>query len=175
MNHEKAYSPELQAPNCPVEVLETQVLLSVRYWGFDDTAHEGQIVVHRDIEEDANYLFAYMRKAKFPLHSVVPVSHFAWDDSTSMAANNSSAFNYRVIAGTDRLSNHALGRAIDLNPALNPFIRQGRTYPEGATYDVGQPGVLDAKHPVVRAFKRRGFTWGGDWTEPVDYQHFEKP
>lgn len=131
-------------------------------------------MVHKDIEEDIMKLFSYMLRIRFPLHSVVPISNFAWDDTTSMAANNSSAFNYRVITGSDRLSNHAMGRAIDLNPALNPFIRQGRTQPEGAVYETGRPGVLDSKHPVVKAFKRRGFTWGGDWTEPKDYQHFEK-
>lgn len=37
------------------------------------------------------------------------------NDNKSMSANNTSAFNYRVISGTKKLSNHSYGLAIDIN------------------------------------------------------------
>jgi peptidoglycan L-alanyl-D-glutamate endopeptidase CwlK len=92
-----------------------------------------------------------------------------------MAADNSSAFNYRLIAGTDRLSRHALGRAVDINPRENPAIYpDGRIVPAGAVRRPGKPGTFTEDHPVVRAFREKGWRWGGDFTHLRDYHHFEK-
>jgi peptidoglycan LD-endopeptidase CwlK len=98
-----------------------------------------------------------------------------------MMANNTSGFNYRMIAGTERLSNHARGRAIDINPLLNPCIRGDFVQPAGAAYDPSRPGTLTTDSPVTQFLKARGWIWGGDWAsgrdgKPLkDYQHFEKP
>ncbi|BBY65841.1 hypothetical protein MHEL_40840 [Mycolicibacterium helvum] len=37
-----------------------------------------------------------------------------------------------------------------------------------------EPGILHAADPAVRAFTDRGWTWGGHWLNPIDYQHFER-
>ena len=151
--------------------------LPVAYLGFDGFEHVGAIVVHRDLIEDVQDLFAEMLRRRFPLTSVIPASdpRFAWDDAKLMAANDTSGFNYRAIAGTDRLSYHAYGRAIDINPALNPYVRNGRIEPPGATYDLARPGTIGPDSFIVAFLEARGWTWGGRWTEPVDYQHFQKP
>ena len=112
----------------------------------------------------------------FPIHKVMPVVAYGWDDEASMANNNSSAFNYRVIMGTERLSNHSFGNAIDINPLQNPyFARNNRVYPAHARYQMEKPGTLVRHGAAVELFKSKGWLWGGDWTVPLDYQHFERP
>lgn len=43
-----------------------------------------------------------------------------------MLDNNTSCFNYRIVDGTDHLSKHALGCAIDINPFYNPYVVFGK-------------------------------------------------
>ncbi len=88
--------------------------------------------------------------------------------------NNSSGFNYRNITGGDQLSMHAFGRAIDLNPARNPYVREGRILPEGAAYDPSISGTITPTCELVSFFKRKAWVWGGDWMDKKDYMHFEK-
>lgn len=163
-------------PEAPAAILDALVALSVPYIGFDGSEHTGVMVVHQDLAQDVRELFDEMRQQRFPLQSVLPASdpRFAWNDEKMMAANNASGFNYRTIAGTDRLSYHAYGRAIDLNPALNPYIRDGRIEPPGATYDLNAPGTIGPDSFIVKFLESRGWVWGGRWTEPIDYQHFQK-
>lgn len=151
--------------------------LPVAYLGFDGFEHVGSVVVHRALIEDVAGLFEEMRRRRFPLAAVVPAGdpRFGWDDARLMAANVTSAFNYRTIAGSERLSWHAYGRAIDINPALNPYVRGGRVEPPGATYDPARPGTIGPDSFIVEFLERRGWSWGGRWTEPIDYQHFQKP
>ncbi len=92
-----------------------------------------------------------------------------------MADNNSSAFNYRVVAGTDRLSSHATGWAIDINPCQNPVMyADGRSLPPGAVYASREPGTIVAAGSLVQAFAHHGWQWGGDFPGFKDYHHFEK-
>ena len=169
----------LQNPDivCPKDILERQRVLQVVYWSFDGKLHSGQIVVDLDLEEDVREAFELMHDQRFPLTTVIPVSdkRFRWNDEASMAVDNSSGFNYRKIVGTNTLSNHAKGQAIDLNPRLNPYFRDDKVYPEGATYEPYQPGTITQESPLVTFFRERGWIWGGDWTDRKDYQHFEKP
>jgi hypothetical protein len=166
---------------CPKELRGRQKVVAVTYWGFDGKVHRGQLVVDKDLEKDIVEVFAVALKEKFPVRSVIPVSHprfrksDRWDDDLSMAANNTSGFNYREVTGGTSLSKHALGRAIDLNPFTNPYVKGKVTLPPGATYNPAAPGTLTADHPVTRAFLARGWEWGGNWKAFKDYQHFEKP
>jgi hypothetical protein len=95
-----------------------------------------------------------------------------------MAANNTSAFNFRNVAGTQVLSKHALGAAIDINPRHNPMIIGAAIFPpSGAVYtdrSVCQPGMIVRPGPVVDLFDARGWEWGGDWSPMKDYHHFTK-
>lgn len=168
-------------PACPPEVRARQKLVTVTYFGFDDKLHQGQLVIDQQLEQDLQEIFRIARECRFPFQSVIPISHprfrrnGRWDDDLSMQANNTSAFNYRVIAGTTRLSNHAFGRAIDINPMQNPYVRGDYISPKGATYAPRSRGTLTADHPLTRAFRQRGWEWGGTWESRQDYQHFEKP
>jgi hypothetical protein len=91
-----------------------------------------------------------------------------------MKDNNTSAFNYRVISGTRTFSPHALGRAIDINPILNPQIKNGKTFPEGAIYNKSARGTITSNSWLTHEFYKRGWRWGGNWKFTLDYQHFER-
>ena len=163
-------------PRAPEEILNRQEVVKVLYRGFDGRVHRGQLVVDRRLAGDVREVFRIALQAEFPIFSVIPISHprFGWDDDKSMAANNTSGFNYRTVTGGSTLSRHALGLAVDINPALNPYIRGGVVLPEGAEYVPGRPGTLTPDSPVVQAFLRLGWTWGGTWESLKDYQHFQK-
>jgi hypothetical protein len=159
----------------PREILESLSLIDLRYLGFDDRPYTGQLVIHRELALEIGEIFALMEQWRFPIAGVVPIVRYGWSDEASMAADNSSAFNYRTIAGTDRLSCHALGRAVDINPRENPAVYpDGRIAPAGAVYRPGSPGTFTNDHPAVCAFIERGWRWGGHFTHVRDYHHFEK-
>jgi len=163
--------------NCPEDVLNQMTIVDVKYISFDQQLHKGQVVIHRDLEKDIKTIFELALSLKFPITQVTPISdeRFNWDDTTSMEANNTSAFNYRMKIGKPgEISMHGRGRAIDINPRLNPYIRGSLIHPAGSTYQPGNAGVLTADHPLVLRFKELGWSWGGDWVDLKDYQHFEK-
>lgn len=179
MNYEEAVLKNL-AESCPDKIIGNQALVPVLYYSFDDKLHKGQVVIDKRLTKDIEKVFELILKIKFPIESVIPISHRKflidgkWDDELSMQANNTSAFNYRRIVGTTKLSNHAYGFAIDINPRLNPYFIEGVAQPKGATYDEAESGTITSNHPIVARFKELGWGWGGEWDEPIDYQHFEK-
>lgn len=160
---------------CPPEIFGQLVEVPVRFVSFSMIEGGGVIEVHHKLAADVEDLFDLMLAECFPLSSALPIACFDWEDEASMQANNTSGFNYRKIANSERLSYHALGRAIDINPLFNPYIRGTFVQPEGAVYDPKRPGALTADSSVTKFLKDRGWTWGGDWTSLKDYQHFEKP
>jgi peptidoglycan LD-endopeptidase CwlK len=169
------FSEAIAGTAAPREVIVPLSLISVRYVGFEGLLHEGQLVVHRELAVELKEIFALMENLKFPIAGAVPIVRYGWSDDVSMAADNASAFNYRTIAGTDRLSCHATGRAVDISPRRNPAVYpDGRIVPTGALRRPGSPGTFSDDHPVVRAFRERGWRWGGHFTHMKDYHHFEK-
>ncbi len=160
----------------PVKILNRQRMLEVTYYSFDDKLHKGQIVLDIDLVEDIKNAFALIRKVKFPIKSAIPyVDRESMTEEERLASmNNTSAFNYRMISGSQTLSNHAFGRAIDINPGLNPFIDGKLNSPEGSKYNLKTPGTIIAGDELTSFFKKCGWTWGGDWTNKKDYMHFEK-
>jgi hypothetical protein len=165
-----------QALPAPQEVLNRQKILVVTYHSFDCLLHQGQIVVDMDLITDVKEAFDLIRKTKFPVKSVIPFvdRRLMSKEEKAASINNSSAFNYRLVAGTSRLSNHALGRAFDLNPALNPQIKNGEVVPSASKYDTKVPGTIVGNEEFVIYLKSLGWEWGGDWTDFKDYMHFEK-
>lgn len=162
-------------PECPDSIKERLAVVPVKFFGADNQIHEGQVVVDKDLTQDVMDLFEIIMKEKFPLTSVKPIAEFDWDDEASMSANNTSAFNYRKIAGQDRLSLHSYGFAIDLNPKINPVIEKGEvTQPSNGSYNTEVPGTLHKDHKIVQFMKSRGWEWGGHWERYQDYQHFQK-
>lgn len=158
----------------PHRVIEALALVEVSFTDLAGAPRKGSLLVDAGIAEEVQAIFGELHALAFPIERIEPVSAYGWDDAASMRANNTSAFNYRVVVGTDRVSNHALGMAIDVNPLLNPCVRMdGSVLPAGATYDPSRPGTLLAGSPAVRAFTDRGWDWGGLWPDP-DWQHFSK-
>ena len=106
------------------------------------------------------------------------INNYNCNDDLSMQDNNTSAFNYRMVRGSRKLSDHSYGRAIDLNPLLNPFVTRKKVYPEnGRKYtdrEIHVEGMIQKNDCVVQEFKSRGWQWGGDWKYSKDYQHFYK-
>jgi hypothetical protein len=147
----------------------------VRYLDFSGVVRAGVVEVDSSLAGDVQAIFGEILRAGFPLRQVRPVREFGNDDDSSMAADNTSGWNWREARGTGRLSWHALGRAIDLNPRENPWVKGRRTRPEGARRDTSMPGTLRRGDAVTEAFRRHGWSWGGRWGRVKDYQHFEKP
>jgi peptidoglycan LD-endopeptidase CwlK len=158
----------------PEEIRETLVLIDVTYRGFDDSTHRGQILVRRDLAPDLEAIFAELYEARFPIEKVRPIVHYGWNDDSSMADNNTTCFHYRRKTGGRTLSDHAYGRAIDVNPWQNPLVRRSRSYPDGASYDPTAKGAIARGSLVEEAFRKRGWRWGGRWRRSKDYQHFYK-
>jgi hypothetical protein len=149
--------------------------VTLSHWGFDGEVHTGTLVVHVDHAEDMVDVFRTLFDIQFPIERMVPVDAYGGDDDASMAANNTSAFNCRPVTGGTGWSEHAYGLAIDVNPVQNPYVIGDTVLPpSGATYLDREPapGVIRAEDAVVQAFARIGWSWGGYWSSPVDYQHF---
>jgi hypothetical protein len=171
-----SFSEAVEGTTAPEEIILTLSLVDVLYYSFDGRKHQGQIIVNRELEDDIYDIFNYIEKILFPIGKVVPIVAYQWHDGNSMADNNSSSFNFRVIEGTTKLSMHSLGKAMDINPVQNPVIYpNGIVAPEGAKYQPSESGTLTADHAVVKEFLRRGWHWGGNFDQPKDYHHFEKP
>jgi hypothetical protein len=160
----------------PENIIDCLCLLTVRYRAFDGLLHEGQLVVHKTAKNDIIEIFRIIEKSEFPIARVIPIVRYNWSDDQSMAHNNTSAFNYRFVSGTERLSNHACGRAIDINPYQNPVIYgNGHVSPPGAVFMPGAAGTFFEEHLLVREFLSRGWQWGGYFTSLKDYHHFDTP
>lgn len=158
----------------PNDIKNNLIILTVRYYSFEDKLHQGQIVINKNLEEDIKSIFKLIEEKRFKVAKVIPIVFYNWSDEKSMLANNTSAFNYRFIAGTKRLSNHAMGKAIDINPFLNPQVFKDKVYPKSAKYNPKVEGTITADLFLVNEFKKMGWSWGGDWKDSKDYQHFEK-
>jgi D-alanyl-D-alanine carboxypeptidase len=163
-------------PGCPVPLSDLR-LVRARHWGLDGRAHSGRIVVHRDVAEKVLAVFRRLYAGRFPIRRMVPVDAYGASDFRSIEADNTSAFNCRTVEGTARWSEHAYGRAIDLNPIENPYVgssgttshRASRPYLRRSPY---RPGMAVEGGVVVRAFDAIGWGWGGRWSGAKDYQHF---
>jgi hypothetical protein len=167
-------------PGCPVEPAQLR-RVDVEHVGFDGQTHRGELIVHEDLVPEVITIFEQLYRMGFPIDKIRTVDHYpAADDELSMEDDNTSAFNCRGIPGSNRWSQHAYGRAIDLNPLLNPCIyASGAFEPHNAAPYLDRsrtdPGLLHNGGPPVHVFTDRGWQWGGYWTSPIDFQHFERP
>lgn len=154
----------------------------VRHMGFDGEAKDGELVVNKAIADDVLAIFEELYKADYPIEKVRLVDEYDADDEALMSDNNSSAFNFRFISHTTRISRHGLGMAVDINTRYNPYVKtvDGKLSIEpanGADYvdrSKDFPHKIDHEDLCYKLFKEHGFTWGGDWTHSKDYQHFER-
>lgn len=162
-------------PRCPGRADLARI--TVRHVDLAGRAVDGELVVARALAGETVALFARLYAIGFPLRRVELVDAHAADDDRSMAADNTSAFNFRVIAGTNILSQHARGVAIDLNPVENPMIWPGgqRFVPPGGADFLDRrrlrPGMIVRPGPVTAIFDELGWEWGGDWKHVADLHH----
>jgi hypothetical protein len=161
---------------CPVG-LDDLRLLALTYWGFDGEVHLGRLVVNRDAARPMLAAMRSLYRLRFPLRRMRLVDAYGADDHRSMEADNTSAFNCRFVSGTSSWSQHAYGRAIDVNPIENPYADSDGyvSPPQGAPFfDRSQrhKGLIHAGGEVVGAFAEVGWGWGGRWSWPKDFQHF---
>lgn len=157
--------------------------LKMLYYGFDGNTYVGEMIVNRKIESDVLQIFKTLYENQYPIEKMVLIDDYNADDLLSMEDNNTSAFNYRTISGSDKLSNHSYGMAIDLNPKYNPYVKTASDgsvlcQPEGgreyADRSKNFAHKIDENDLAYRLFTEAGFTWGGSWNSVKDYQHFEK-
>ena len=143
--------------------------------GFDGREHLGELVVHQADVTAVAIAFKLMWDARVPIERMRLVDDYGGSDDASMAANNTSAFNCRRVAGTGTWSQHAYGRAIDINPVQNPYVAGSLVDPPAGRGFLDRrnvrPGMLVERGPAVAAFDRIGWGWGGRWSSAKDYQH----
>ena len=177
----KSYRPN------PDIALRDLMYLRIPHYDYDHKVRLGEMIVNRDAAVDTLAVFRDLYEAEYEIESMRLIDDF-WagdgdsSDWASIRANNTSAFCYRTITDGSALSNHALGRAIDLNPAQNPYVRISGGAPYGVAEEdlpyvdrqSGLPHMILKGDVCEAAFEEHGFSWGGDWTGPIDYQHFEK-
>ena len=131
----------------------------------------GEMVCHKSISADLIDIFRKLYDARYPIERMVLIDDYDANDDRSMAANNTTCFNFRFITGsTTRVSKHGMGMAVDLNPYDNPYVKGNIVKPKGAKRT---PEITKNSLPY-RLFTKHGFRWGGSWKSLKDYQHFEK-
>ncbi len=157
----------------------------VRVLHYDDRGRvvTGELVCHKQIAADLLRIFRRLYDERYPIHSVRLIDDYGADDELSMRANNTSCFCYREVKGSRKLSAHALGMAVDLNPLYNPCCRRRRdgtltVQPSTATAYSDRtarfPYKITRTDLAYRLFTASGFAWGGAWRSVKDYQHFER-
>jgi hypothetical protein len=170
-------TPSVWRPGCPVPLSDLR-RVTLTYVGFDGHAHRGALVVDRAVATPVAWAFGQLYAARFPIRRIVPIEAYGGSDFRSIEADNTSAFNCRSATGSAHWSEHAYGRAIDVNPVENPYVEGGRTshaasrpYLDRARVRARQ-GVISEGDAVTGAFGRIGWGWGGRWSGTRDYQHF---
>ena len=152
--------------------------LTLYHYDFDGRIQQGEMVCNKAIAHDLLCIFRTLFAEAYPINSIRLVDDFDASDEVSMQANNSSCFNYRTIAGSWRLSQHAFGMAVDINPLQNPCVKGSRIRPSTATDYVDRskqfPHKIDDNDFCKKTFESYGFRWGGRWRSLKDYQHFER-
>lgn len=163
--------------------------LRIPYIDFCGETRTGEMICNHRIAMQLLDIFHTLYERRYPLERIQLVDDFQADDDLCCLKNNTSCFNYRTIAGTDTLSRHALGMAVDVNPFFNPYvtyINENIDAASGMRVRISPPGSeayadreRDFPHKLgpgdlcYELFMSHGFTWGGDWTHCKDYQHFE--
>jgi len=169
---------------CPVGI-EDLSYLQIRYNDFNGNIKWGELIVNKSVANKTCKVFDELFNIKYPIRDMRLISEFKGDDWLSIEHDNTSAFNCRKITGNkNKWSNHAYGKAIDINPLENPYIsktgkighKKSQKYRNRKHYNLNNPSdraVLLKNDPTTLIFKKYGWSWGGDWKSIKDYQHFE--
>lgn len=168
--------------DCPIPYEELRYV-SVLHYDFYGSIIFGELICNQSIAQDIVEIFYSLYEAEYPIEKMILIDNYMADDKLSMIDNNTSCFNYRTVEGTDKISKHGLGMAIDINPFYNPYVS---TNSDGSLY-VSPPGSeayinrnLDFDYKITendlcyKLFTAHGFKWGGNYKTIKDYQHFYK-
>ena len=144
----------------------------------DGNIKVGELVMCTEVADKVCEIFHELYRQSYPIESMLLVDDFGASDEDSILHNNTSGFNYRTVDNTAELSNHAFGRAIDINPYYNVYYIPSINYifpPEGMAYtnrEADFPYKLTEGDLCYTLFVNAGFSWGGYFTYNIDYQHF---
>jgi hypothetical protein len=153
-------------------LIDTDIVkVEISFINFEETEDTGILEVHKDVKDEVVKIFNDIKEINFPIFKIETIDKYDFDDEKSVVANNSSAYNFRFVNGTTKLSDHAIGLAIDINPKQNPWVHPYalNKFP----YIPGEKGTIEKGDEVVDIFEKYGWSWGGNWRNP-DYQHFFK-
>ena len=164
----------LQFPELPEEIKSSLDTVHVTYKTPQANLHKGVLILQASLKEDIRNVFDELLALGYPVNSILPMSQFNWDDMESMRLNNTSMFNFRRVMGTRKFSDHAYGRALDINPMANPYFKFGKMLPENGYYECDSVQSICSNDTVLAMFKSYNWNWGGYWKFERDYQHFYK-
>lgn len=173
--------------------------LTIPHYDFNYEVCEGHMIVAADVADEVLNIFAELFEIQYPIERMELVDKyfdnltdtFDTPDRNSMGHNNTSSFYYRVVNGTSSISQHAYGRAIDLNPCVNPWVQGSSVSPRNAGKfadrslyksdtdftnwtDTEKAAFIGYDTEVYEIFTKYGWEWGGSWSSYQDYQHFQK-
>lgn len=163
---------------CPVPLSRLRYL-KISHRTFDGRVRTGELIVHKSAVRTMRRVFAELYEAKFPIRRMRLIDDYDGSDFDSIEADNTSAFNCRERTGGGGWSEHAYGRAIDVNPIENPYVHADGTTSHRASKKYldrsrWRKGMATRNGVLVRSFKDAGWGWGGDWPSPKDFQHFSR-
>lgn len=163
---------------CPVPISQL-AYVQLSYWGFDKKSHQGVLIVNRKVAQDVVDIFGELFRHYFRIDSMSPRYSYAHNVFLQLLSDTTAAFMCRQMVGnSNKFSLHSYGVAIDINPIENPYVRGKSVIPIfGMMYlnrRYKMMGMITKNDFVVKAFKKHGWTWGGDWRTRKDYMHFQK-
>lgn len=167
---------------CTVKRSDLRYLRVLHYDG-NGKVQEGEMVCNKAIAQDLLEIFEELFRQKYPIERMRLMDDYDADDERSMRDNNTSCFCYRVVSGTQVLSKHAQGLAVDINPLYNPYVKTRKDGTVAVEPSTGKPYVnrsgsfpykITTGDLTYKLFTQHGFQWGGNWKSVKDYQHFEK-
>lgn len=163
------------SPGCPVGRDDLRYL-TVTFWGFDERAHTGELLVHARVADAMVGVFRQLYDSRFPIEEMRVVDRTELDAPPTGDGNNTTAFVCRPTVSSGAWSQHAYGLAVDINPFHNPYARRDVVLPELASTYVDRsrhrPGMVQPGDAVTAAFAAIGWPWGGDWRSAKDWMHF---
>lgn len=168
--------------NCSIKRDELRYLHLLHYT-IDGSIKLGEMICHKDVAKDLINIFRQLYEAKYPIERMQLIDDYNADDIISMNHNNTTCFNYRAVAGSKKLSNHSMGKAVDINPLYNPYVKRRADGSYKISPETGRKYAdrsrnfkykIDKDDLAYRLFTKYGFRWGGNYRSLKDYQHFEK-
>lgn len=159
---------------CPVPYDELRMVW-VTYIDFHGVAHEGSITVNASIAERTQTIFHTLYDRRFRIQAMSPMA-VNMPGRTSFTIVT-GGYNCRPITGGTKLSQHAYGLAVDVNPEQNPLLTYGRS-----TMTTARPylnrrayrmGMVHGGAGVATVFTANGLHWAGNWSAARhDLMHF---